>query len=85
MGGIADYSGSLVLQLPTREAVLLALQIAPEDPTLRVVSLNADAHHRSLEVAMAMGELWDEEADGPISYEAYSPPGRLPSLRCACI
>ena len=29
MGGIADYSGSLVLQLPIREATLVALQPNP--------------------------------------------------------
>jgi L-arabinokinase len=29
MGGIADYSGSLVLQMPTREACHVALQRQP--------------------------------------------------------
>ncbi len=29
MGGIADYSGSLVLQLPLAEATCTALQLAP--------------------------------------------------------
>ncbi len=38
MGGIADYSGSLVLQLPIAEAAMAALQTA-EDDRLRVVSL----------------------------------------------
>src|ERR687884_265002 len=43
MGGIADYSGSLVLQLPIREAALVALQ--PDDArTLRIVSLGAEAN-----------------------------------------
>ena len=31
MGGIADYSGSLVLQMPTAEACLVALQRHPVD------------------------------------------------------
>ncbi len=38
MGGIADYSGSLVLQLPLREAALVAVQRA-DDGDVRVVSL----------------------------------------------
>src|ERR671926_200647 len=45
MGGIADYSGSLVLQLPIREAALVALQRDPE-PVLRLVSLGAEATGR---------------------------------------
>src|ERR1051325_5686020 len=35
MGGIADYSGSLVLELPTAEATLVALQ-KDEERRLRV-------------------------------------------------
>ena len=38
MGGIADYSGSLVLQMPTREATLVALQADPSRE-LTIVSL----------------------------------------------
>src|SRR6185503_15928439 len=41
MGGIADYSGSLVLELPIREAALVAAQLHPE-PVVRAVSLDAD-------------------------------------------
>ncbi|MDR3620561.1 MAG: hypothetical protein P4L85_14515 [Paludisphaera borealis] len=41
MGGIADYSGSLVLQRPIREAALAAAQHDPA-PGLRIVSLAAD-------------------------------------------
>ena len=37
MGGIADYSGSLVLQLPIREAAICAIQQA-EDRELQVLS-----------------------------------------------
>src|SRR5215813_920417 len=42
MGGIADYSGSLVLELPIREATYVALQ---RDPSRRltIVSLTEDA------------------------------------------
>lgn len=38
MGGIADYSGSLVLQMPIQEATLVALQRV-EEPMLQIVSL----------------------------------------------
>src|SRR6266545_1121045 len=38
MGGIADYSGSLVLQLPIANATHVALQLQTE-PVLRIVSL----------------------------------------------
>jgi galactokinase len=44
MGGIADYSGSLVLQWPIREATLVAVQMAAE-PGLKLVSLGTDASH----------------------------------------
>ncbi len=42
MGGIADYSGSLVLQLPLAQATLVAMQRA-EDDQIRVVSLSSEA------------------------------------------
>jgi L-arabinokinase len=38
MGGIADYSGSLVLQLPIKEATIAAAQQA-SDNTIRIISL----------------------------------------------
>lgn len=41
MGGIADYSGSLVLQWPLREAALAAVQLTG-DRSLRVVSLGGE-------------------------------------------
>jgi galactokinase len=44
MGGIADYSGSLVLQWPIREATLAAVQAVAE-PGLSLVSLATDASH----------------------------------------
>src|SRR5581483_6055907 len=65
MGGIADYSGSLVLQLPIREAALVALQ--PDDArTLRIVSLGAEANQRAAEFAMPLADF---ERDGePMDY-----------------
>jgi len=41
MGGIADYSGSLVLQMPTAEATFAAVQKNP-DSTVNIVSLPAE-------------------------------------------
>jgi L-arabinokinase len=64
MGGIADYSGSLVLELPIAEATLVALQ---KDNTrwLRVVSL-MDNESRVVSFEMPLADL---ERDGePIEY-----------------
>jgi L-arabinokinase len=53
MGGIADYSGALVLQLPLQEATCAALQLVPER-TLRLVSLGfkPGEHARSFEMPL---------------------------------
>ena len=62
MGGIADYSGSLVLELPIAEATLVALQ---KDDTrqLRIVSVLGD---KTLSRDMPLSDL---ERDGePIDY-----------------
>jgi galactokinase len=65
MGGIADYSGSLVLELPIAEATLVALQ---KDNTrrLRVVSL-MESEMRVVSFQMPFSDL---ERDGePIEYD----------------
>src|SRR5213082_296158 len=46
MGGIADYSGSLVLQLPIAGAAHVALQLCEGGDALRVVSLPANSDGR---------------------------------------
>jgi L-arabinokinase len=52
MGGIADYSGSLVLELPIAEATFAALQLNPK-PELNVVTLLDDApHHASFSMSL---------------------------------
>ena len=66
MGGIADYSGSLVLQWPLREATLAAVQLVP-DGRLRAVSLASagDAERvceASLEDLFPGGAPLDDEA-----------------------
>ena len=50
MGGIADYSGSLVLQWPIREATHVAMALDSE-PRLRIVSL-LDGHVRECDVPL---------------------------------
>jgi len=67
MGGIADYSGSLVLQMPTREAAIVALQPAPER-SLRVVSLGAEPNNRAASFYMRLDDL--ERGDLPVDYAA---------------
>ena len=66
MGGIADYSGSLVLELPTAEATLVALQRDEAERALRVYTLSDDAGAEPLfEMPLA-----DFERDGrPLAYE----------------
>jgi len=64
MGGIADYSGSLVLELPIAEATLVALQ-KDETRRVRVVSILED-DGRVLSFEMPLSDL---ERDGkPIEY-----------------
>jgi L-arabinokinase len=63
MGGIADYSGSLVLELPIAEATLVALQ-KDDSRELRVVSL---VENDTLNFQMPLSNL---ERDGePIEYD----------------
>lgn len=64
MGGVADYSGSLVLELPIREAALVALQRdASQDGArmLRVVSIGAEGNNRAASFEMSLAEF---EPDG---------------------
>jgi len=62
MGGIADYSGSLVLQWPIREATRVALQRWP-DPVLAIASYGRDGHSRRLDVPLPV------VADGTRPYD----------------
>jgi galactokinase len=66
MGGIADYSGSLVLQMPLRAATIVALQTDPVRH-LRIVSLSADAHHRAVAVDLPLSDL-ERENGTPVEY-----------------
>jgi galactokinase len=61
MGGIADYSGSLVLQMPIAEATLVALQL-DASRELRIVSLTDDP---TREASFSM-PLTDFEQNGEV-------------------
>ena len=57
MGGIADYSGSLVLELPIREAAFVAAQLHPE-PVVRAVSLDAERGSVQRDVSLPSAVLF---------------------------
>src|SRR5688572_31266588 len=65
MGGIADYSGSLVLELPIAEATFVALQ-KDETRRLRVVSL-MENETRVVSFEMPFADI--ERDDQPIEYD----------------
>lgn len=76
MGGIADYSGSLVLQWPLREATLVAFG-RRRDRLLRIVSLSEDGGDArvvevSLDALLPEGPLAYEEARGLFSRDPAS-------------
>lgn len=66
MGGIADYSGSLVLEMPIAEATFAAVQKS-DDISIRIVSISADSG-KTFYFEM---DLTDLDADGkPPDYGA---------------
>ena len=66
MGGIADYSGSLVLELPIASATHAALQLRPERMIL-VVSLPPTDEGSARMFEMSLDELYDA-AGHPLEY-----------------
>src|SRR5436190_20639363 len=66
MGGIADYSGSLVLQLPIGNAAHVALQ-RNKSTVMTIVSLPSDVEGKPRYFQMQIEELTSNGA--PISYE----------------
>lgn len=65
MGGIADYSGSLVLELPIAEATFLALQ-KDDSRNLRIISL-LEGTARMLTFEMPLAQL--EQSGKPLGYD----------------
>lgn len=72
MGGIADYSGSLVLQIPTKEACFVAVQrqlpAAGQPPMLRIASLGAVERQRAPTYTTPICDLLP--LNSPLTYEA---------------
>jgi L-arabinokinase len=62
MGGIADYSGSLTLELPTREATLALVQDG-SDGWVRVTSLDLRGRRAKRQARFAAVELAERAAD----------------------
>jgi L-arabinokinase len=58
MGGIADYSGSLVLEMPIAEAAFAAVQLSTK-PGLQIASLNQEAQV-SAEFAGLSANYWQD-------------------------
>ncbi|HZP84181.1 MAG TPA: hypothetical protein VFB21_21245 [Chthonomonadaceae bacterium] len=60
MGGVADYSGSLVLEMPIAEAAFVAWQWR-EDRALRIRSLGLEAEGLTPDVTLSLDALVDEQ------------------------
>ena len=56
MGGIADYSGSLVLEMPIAEAALVAVQPLDE-PKLKIISFGAEGNNRTHVFEMSLNDF----------------------------
>ncbi|HEX6718691.1 MAG TPA: galactokinase family protein [Pyrinomonadaceae bacterium] len=64
MGGIADYSGSHVLEFPIAEATFAAVQLKAER-SLNIVTLPVELDGEPRSLTMSLSEF-----DGPVEYEA---------------
>ena len=84
MGGIADYSGSLVLQLPLAHAAWVAMQ-ETDAPVLDVTSLPATpgAPHRELTVPWSLLERDGQPIDYPAARALFAEPERHWAAYCA--
>jgi galactokinase len=67
MGGIADYSGSLVLQLPIKEATFAAVQPV-SDNRIRIISLTNSNSNRGRYYAMGLEDFFVN--DMPVEYKS---------------
>ncbi len=59
LGGVADYSGSIVLEMPIAQAACVAWQWR-EDRQLRIQSTTAEADGLTPEITLSLDELIDE-------------------------
>ncbi len=67
MGGIGDYSGSLVLELPIAAAAHVALQLEEDSDALTFVSLAQDGDGPPRRFEMTLADF--ARGAGPVSYE----------------
>lgn len=67
MGGIADYSGSLVLQLPIKEATFAAVQPS-SDNRIRIISLTGDDPSRDRHFEMGLEDFFFDNK--PVDYRS---------------
>lgn len=67
MGGIADYSGSLVLQLPIKEATIAAAQPA-SDNAIKIITLTDDESNRDRYFEMRLEDFFIDNK--PIEYKS---------------
>lgn len=70
MGGIADYSGSLVLQLPTQAATLAAVQV-DDEPTIRLLSCPSSRTEPTRSLTLPLETLESGEACSYTSAQSY--------------
>ena len=78
MGGIADYSGALVLQLPIAAAAHVALQLETESDALTIVSLAADYATAARRYEMSLAEF--VRGNEPVAYAEAPQQFALPSI-----
>ena len=60
MGGVADYSGSVVMEMPIAEAAFVAWQWR-EDQQIKIRSVRAEAEGYAPEVIISLDEIVDED------------------------
>ncbi|MFK8081643.1 MAG: hypothetical protein AB8B97_15260 [Granulosicoccus sp.] len=70
MGGIADYSGSTVLQLPIQESTIVFCQ-HNDKPVFSVVSQSTDTDVAALEFCMPMSDFLDQGGTPHTDYQMH--------------
>ena len=69
MGGIADYSGSTVLQLPLSESAVVFCQLTSE-PMVRVISVIAETKDEYRTVCIPLSNFFEGTTGNPVSLSA---------------
>jgi L-arabinokinase len=82
MGGVADYSGSIVLEMPISQAAFVAWQWR-EDRTLRIRSLGIETEGLTPEVLLSLDEMVDERGQVRPAEEVHARLTQDPQTRWA--